>query len=429
MIEPLLQFARHNYNLLVVLAGASLLGIGAGIIGAFAVLRKRALTGDALSHAALPGLCIAFLILRERNLVALLLGALASGVIGIAIISALGRWTRVRGDAAIGTVLTVFFGLGVVLLKVIQNLPGVGSRAGLNSFIFGKTAGMTQADVYVILAAAVACLVLIVVLYKEFQLVSFDAEFANSLGWPVYGIDLLLMSLVAAAVVIGLPSVGVILVSALLIMPGAAARFWTDRLGTLLIIAGGFGFAMGFGGTLLSARFSNLPTGPIIVLTGTAIFAASLLFGWRRGALARLLAHLRFQADWNERRFLTIAFEIMEASEFRRRKVRLTQIWAKGSWEPRHLRRAYHSALSAGLIRNVRKWMFEFTPTGWQHAVELARGKRLWQAFLTEYPEQAGSVVNLASASVDEFVPPATVAELTEKLQSEGRWPREEALA
>jgi manganese/zinc/iron transport system permease protein len=154
VIESLLQSARENYNLLVVLAGTSLLGIGAGIIGAFAVLRKRALTGDALSHAALPGLCIAFLILRERNLIALLAGALASGIVGIAIISALGRWTRVKNDAAIGTVLTVFFGLGVVLLKIIQNLPGVGSRAGLNSYIFGKTAGMTQGDVYVILAAS-----------------------------------------------------------------------------------------------------------------------------------------------------------------------------------------------------------------------------------------------------------------------------------
>jgi len=296
-VESLLQFARENYNTLVVLAGVSLLGASSGIIGAFAVLRKRALTGDALSHAALPGLCIAFLVLRERNLAAMLLGALVSGVAGIAIISALGRWTRVKDDASIGIVLSVFFGLGIVLLKIIQNLPTVGSKAGLDSYILGKTAGMLRGDVYGIAAASLVCLAVIVLLYKEFQAVSFDGDFARSLGWPVYGIDLILMSLVAAAVVIGLPSVGVVLISALLIMPGAAARFWTDRLSTLLILSGSLGFGIGLVGTFLSATFNQLPAGPIIVLTGTAVFLASMLLGFRRGAIARLMQHRRFQRE------------------------------------------------------------------------------------------------------------------------------------
>ncbi len=312
-MNALLQYARENYNTLVVLAGVSLLGTSSGIIGAFAVLRKRALTGDALSHAALPGLCIAFLILRERNLTAMLAGALVSGVIGIAIISALGRWTRVKNDAAIGTVLTVFFGLGVVLLKMIQNMGGVGSKAGLDSYILGKTAGMTRGDVYVILAASLLCLALIVLLYKEFQLVAFDNDFASSLGWPVFRIDLLLMSLVAAAVVIGLPNVGVVLVSALLIMPGAAARFWTNRLSTLLVLSGIFGFFTGLIGTMLSATFDQLPAGPIIVLTGTVIFLASLLFGIRRGVIARLIEHFRFQRQLHQMRIAGDSPEVESA--------------------------------------------------------------------------------------------------------------------
>jgi manganese/zinc/iron transport system permease protein len=297
MAHDLLDFARSNYNALVVLCGVSLLGASGGIIGAFAVLRKRALTGDALSHASLPGLCIAFLLLGERNLLAMLLGALASGIAGIAIISALGRWTRVRDDASIGIVLSVFFGLGVVLLKMIQNMSGVGSKAGLDAYILGKTAGMTRGDVYVIMAAAAVCLTIMIVLYKEFQLVSFDSDFARSLGWPVYAIDLLLMSLVAAAVVIGLPNVGVVLISALLIMPGAAARFWTNRLSTLLWLAGGFGFVIGLVGTLVSATYSLMPAGPIIVLTGSVVFLVSLLFGTRRGLVARLIEHLRFRRE------------------------------------------------------------------------------------------------------------------------------------
>jgi manganese/zinc/iron transport system permease protein len=239
----------------------------------------------------------------------MLLGALVSGVLGIAIISALGRWTRVKEDASIGAVLSVFFGLGIVLLKMIQNMKGVGSRAGLDSYIFGDTAAIVLADVYTIAAVACLCLAVIWALYKEFQLVSFDSDFARSLGWPVYGIDLLLMSLVAAAVVIGLPNVGVVLISAMLIMPGAAARFWTDRLRTMLVLAALFGFAMGLIGTLLSATFENLPAGAIIVLCGTAVFFASMLFGYRRGAIARLLQHWRFR---NELRAMQISGQAPE---------------------------------------------------------------------------------------------------------------------
>lgn len=297
MIPSLIHFARENYNALVVLVGVSLLGLTSGVIGAFAVLRKRALTGDALSHAALPGLCLAFLILRERHLTAMLAGALATGVLGVAIIAALRKWTRIKEDAAIGIVLSVFFGLGIVLLKLIQNMEEVGSKAGLNSYIFGKTAGMLRADVYLIATASLMLLALVVVLFKEFQLVTFDADFARTLGWPVFSLDLLLMSLVAVAVVIGLPNVGVVLVSAMLIMPGAAARFWTDRLTPLLILSAALGFIIGGAGTLLSALFRQLPAGPIIVLVGAAVFVLSMLLGTKRGAIVRLVARYRFQAN------------------------------------------------------------------------------------------------------------------------------------
>ena len=385
MFDSVLQLARENYNTLVVLIGVSLLGASSGMIGAFAVLRKRALTGDALSHAALPGLCLAFLALGEKNLLAMLMGALATGVIGIAIISALGRWTRVKDDAAIGTVLSVFFGLGIVLVSYIQRLPDVGSKAGLTSYIFGKTAGMVRGDVYVILAAALLCLAIVIFLYKEFQLVSFDGGFAQSLGWPVFGVDLLLMSLVAAAVVIGLPNVGVVLVSALLIMPGAAARFWTDRLGSLLVLAGAFGFGIGMIGTLLSATFEQLPAGPIIVLTGTALFVVSLLFGTRRGAIARWISHQRFQQTWHERKRLRETYDAIEAGR-----------QSPGSLAPAQL----------------------------AQAVAAARGQRLWEVFLAEYPELSSSA-DLAAESPREMFPNDLVDALQAKLETAGRWPPE----
>jgi manganese/zinc/iron transport system permease protein len=427
MIDSARQLLGENYLFLVILAGVSLLGAGAGIVGAFAVLRRRALTGDALSHAALPGVCLAFLALEERYLPALLVGALASGILGVAVISALARWTKVRDDAAIGIVLSVFFGLGIALLGIIQRMGSLGNRAGLSSFIFGKATSITGSDVWIILAAAAVCLAVIIVLYKEFLAVTFDADFTRSLGWPVYAIDLLLMSLVAAAVVIGLPSVGVIMISALLIMPGAAARFWTDRLGTLLILAGCFGFLTGVVGTSLSYTFDRLPTGPVIVLAGAALFLVSMLFGHRRGAIARLLAHHRFRRTWQERQLLRTLYELFEAGDFRQRWVARDDLVRLRAWSPAEANSLVQAAAIDGLVEPLPGNRVALTAHGWQQAIEVTRGHRLWQTFLTEYPEQAGSVANLASVSVDEHVPPALAEELQAKLLAAGRWPASEA--
>jgi manganese/zinc/iron transport system permease protein len=410
-----------KYNTLVVLAGVSLLGAGAGMIGSFAVLRKRALTGDALSHAALPGLCIAFLILRERNLPAMLLGALASGVAGVIIISSLVRWTKIREDAAIGIVLSVLFGLGLVLSKAIQNMKGVGAKAGLDSYIFGKTAGMTLDDVTLIFVAAAFCLVAVVLLYKEFLSISFDADFARSLGWPVYRLDLLLMSLVAVAVVIGLPAVGVVLISALLIVPGAAARFWTERLGTLLILAGIFGFGIGLVGTALSASFYLLPAGPVIVLTGTAFFLFSLLFGQRRGLVARVFSQRQFERELGLRQILRVAFESVENQS--QEAFSLDDLLKRKTWSRRSLERLVDRAVQAGSIEPDGHGQYRFTAAGREQALAVARGYRLWEAFLTTYPEQATSTANLASLSIDEVVPAKVVEELTSELRRAGRWP------
>jgi manganese/zinc/iron transport system permease protein len=416
MIEQLLA-----YNTIVVLLGVSILGAGAGMVGSFAVLRKRALTGDAVAHAALPGVCVAFLLLGERNLTVMLIGALVSGVLGIVIIAALSRWTRVREDAAIGIVLSVFPGLGFALSRMIQNMTTSGSKAGLESFILGKTAGMTRPDVYLILAAALFCLAVVLVLYKEFKAVAFDIGFARSLGWPVYWLDLLLMSLIAVAVVIGLPAVGIIMMAALLILPGAAARFWTDSLGWLLSIAGGIGLLTGLIGTVFSALFTVFPAGPIIVLTGAVIFLISMLLGTRRGVIVRLLEHRRFQRDYSQRQLLLATFDV--ATRTGQPQVSAADLLARKSWSPRQVDRLITSAAGSGLIERTQAEEFRFTPAGLARAVQVTRGQRLWEELLTEYPELAGSVANLASESVEQYVEPTIIAGLTARLKAQSRWP------
>lgn len=294
-------FLATHYNTLVVLACTSLLGATSGLVGTFAILRRRALLGDALAHAALPGICVAFMVWGERSLPIMLLGALVCGVLGVLIVSFLAWATRIKEDAAIGAVLGVFFGAGIALSTWISKATPTGSRAGLDSYILGKTAGIIRQDVYLIAGVSLACLVVIALLYKEFKLATFDRDFSRVQGWPTLALDLLLMGLIAVIVVVGLPAVGVVLMAAMLILPAAAARFWTDKLGTMLALASGLGLFIGCSGTLASAQFSLTPAGPVIVLVGSAVFLVSMLLAPRRGTVARLVEQWRFNAWLRER--------------------------------------------------------------------------------------------------------------------------------
>ena len=409
-----------TYNTLIVLLGTGLLGANAGLVGSFAVLRRRALTGDALAHAALPGLCAAFLVVGQRSLPALLGGALISGVLGVAVISGLRRATRVKEDAAIGIVLSVFFGLGIVLSRIVQNTEGVGSKAGLDSYILGKTAGIIAQDVYLIGGVSLLSLLVIVFFYKEFKLTIFDPDFARVQGWPVLRLDLVLMGLIALAVVFGLPMVGVVLMAALLILPGAAARFWTDRLGPLLVLATGFGLIIGLIGTALSARYAGMPAGPIIVLVGTGVFLLSVLVAPKRGALGRVLGTARFRRELAERELLRLAFERTGGGSepFDREAIRPLK-----SWTARRFEGLLEGAVRDGLFESLGAGRYELTPLGRREGGALLRGRRLWEQFLHAYPDQATGLADLSKASVEEILPPNIVAELEAKLRGGGRLP------
>jgi len=281
-VDPHLTFLTQT-NL--VLIGTVLLGVTAGLVGTFAYLRRRALAGDVIAHSALPGLCLAFLLTESRSIVVLLTGALITGVFGAFMMSVLRRVSRLREDAILGTVLSIAYGLGIALTRVIQNHYRDEQGADLESFIIGRAATMLVGDVLQICVAAVSCSLVVVVVFKEFKLLSFDESFCRIQGWPATGLDLLLMFLTAVTVIVGLPAVGVVLTAALLIIPAAAARFWTDRLSHMMWIAAFIGGVSGATGTLLSANLDQMPTGPLVVLTAAAFFVVSWMFAPRRGWL------------------------------------------------------------------------------------------------------------------------------------------------
>jgi manganese/zinc/iron transport system permease protein len=414
-----------SYNTVIVLLGTGLLGANAGLVGSFAVLRGRSLTGDALAHAALPGLCLAFLIVGQRSLVAMLAGALVSGIAGVAVISGLRRGTRVKEDAAIGIVLSVFFGLGIVLSRMVQNTAGLGNKAGLDSYILGKTAGIIRHDVMLIGGVSLVSLVAIGLAYKEFKLTVFDPGFARVQGWPVLLLDLVLMGLIALAVVFGLPMVGVVLMAALLILPAAAARFWTDRLGPMLALASLFGLVTGLVGTAISARYAGMPAGPIIVLVGSGVFLFSVLLAPRRGVLGRAISAWRFRRELQERKLLRLLYEFSEGSlptiiPFDRTD--------ELDWRGPKLNsfdRAVARLLGRGEIRLVPGpgETLLLTDAGLRRAASVVRGQRLWEQFLHDYPEQASAMADLSRESVDDVLPPDVVAELESALRDAGRLP------
>ena len=291
---------QAGYNAALVAIGAALLGFAAGSSGTFLFLRKRALVSDAVAHATLPGVGLAFIIMvslggEGRNLIGLLLGSAITAWIGLLLIEWIPRRTRLAEDAAIGAVLGVFFGVGVVLLTVIQTMSA-GRQAGLESFLLGSTAGMLFQDAIMVAFGGTLAVLATWVFRRPMTLVAFDPAYAAAKGYNVRRIDLMMMGLVMAVTVIGMKLVGLILIVAMLIIPPVTARFWTERSDRVIWIAGAIGGVAGYLGAVFSASAPALPTGPIIVLIAAAIFLFSLLFAPVRGVLASILRHRRFQA-------------------------------------------------------------------------------------------------------------------------------------
>ena len=281
-LGQILHGLLFDYTLRTVALGTAVLGLVSGTLGAFAFLRRQSLIGDAISHAALPGVVLAFMLTGIKGPAVLMAGAAAAGIAGVLLVIAVTRSTRIKQDAALGIILSVFFGFGLMLLTFLQRDPNA-RQAGLNHFLFGQAATLLGGDVLMMAIFGGAALVLLALFWKEFKLLSFDRDFGASLGFPMPLLEVGITLLLVVAIVIGLQAVGVVLMSAMIVAPAAAARQWTDRLGLMVVLSGLFGAAAGVAGTAISGLASGLSTGPVIVLCISAIAVFSLLFGASRG--------------------------------------------------------------------------------------------------------------------------------------------------
>lgn len=357
-MNPFLEalFLQADYNASLVAIGAALLGFAAGASGTFMFLRKRALVSDAVATSTLPGVALAFMIMVAlggdgRNLAGLLFGAAVTAAIGLLLIEWIPRRTRLAEDAAIGSVLGVTYGIGIVLLTIVQTMSS-GRQAGLESFLLGSTAGMLFNDAIIIAIGGSLAVLATWVMRRPMTLVAFDQEYASSLGYNVRQIDLVMMGLVLAITVIGLKLVGLILIVAILIIPPVTARFWTERAQNVIWIAGGIGGVSGYLGAVISASAPALPTGPIIVLVATAIFVFSLFFAPGRGVLAAVIRHRRFQARVHRRQGLLA----LAAQHPIREAYTLRLLGREGLVRPDGVATDAGRAQAAKVSRDERRW-------------------------------------------------------------------------
>lgn len=427
----------RDYNTRVVIFGVAVLGAASGLVGSFMLLRKRALMGDALSHASLPGIGLAFLIssalgYEAKSEATLLLGATISGVLGVGVILIIRHQTRLKEDAAMGIVLSVFFGAGIALLAIVER--SVGSMAGLEGFIYGKTASMRAADAQLIATASALCLIGCGLLYKELSLLCFDEGFAGSNGFPVVWLDIALMFMVVLVTIVGMEAVGLVLIIALLVIPAAAARFWTESMWRMMLWSASLGCLGSVAGGLASALLPGLPSGATIVLVCSLFFFISMLFGVRRGVLVRWLRRIQLNRRVDRQHLLRAMYEQIEdeaeaksredtpmewANLDRKLPILNSVLLAMRSWSRGRLQRAIERAEDDELLRR-RDESCVLTQKGFAEAARLTRQHRLWEMYLIAYAEVATANVDRDADHIEHVLAPEVIDQLEELLDQQG---------
>jgi len=405
-------FSFQDPNVRYVVFGSALLSISSAIVGCFTFLKKKALLGDVVSHAVLPGICLSFMISGSKDPFLLIAGAFATGWLSIVFMDYLVQHSKIKEDTATGLSLSFFFGVGILLLTMIQH-SGNAEQTGLDSFLFGKAAALIGTDLYAFSVIAIIILTIVFLFYKEFKLISFDLAYAQSIGLPVKRIELLLTSITVMAVVTGIQAVGVVLMAAMLITPAAAAKFWTNQLYVMLLLAAAFGAFSGISGAFISYTAPSMPTGPWIVMILSLIAIGSFFIAPEKGILIKLWKQRKIQNQLLEENLLKSFYKI---GEFR-------ADFDKGSSSAQleEIRRFSPSQFKNGLSRLAKQGFIKKTKGQWTLTREgLIKGQRvvrlhrLWELYLTKFLRIAPDHVHEDAETIEHVITP----ELEKKLEA-----------
>ena len=395
-----------DYNTRLVILGAGILGAVCGLVGVYLLLRKRSLIGDAICHASLPGIAVGFFLSIAvggdgRDPWFLLTGAAVTGVAGALSVLLLRRWTILKDDAALGIVLSVYFGLGMVLLSLVQQM-GEGNAAGLEGFIYGNTAGIMAADAWLIAITSSVVAMVLLLLRKEMQLLCFDTSFAASQGWPTFGLDLILLACVLLVVIIGTSIVGVLLIIAMVVIPPAAARFWSDRLSWNLGHSSVIGLLSGILGALSSFAIDRIPSGAAMVLVASILFGLSMLFGTKRGMVWRWLHLRRQRRQADDEHVLRSFYERLESQnrapmprgDLRSESIPLVELAQMKDWSVRRTARVADRLVRSGWMTMSPDKSVALTASGIQQSLRAIRRHRLLEHYFARWAELSPDAID-----------------------------------
>lgn len=406
-------FSFSDPNVRYVVIGSILLTASSAIVGSFTFLKKKALVGDAVAHAVLPGVCLSFIITGEKNPFVLIIGAFLTGWLSLIIMDVISRKTKIKEDTAIGLILSVFFGIGIFMLTIIQK-SGNAAQTGLDQFLFGKAASLVGDDLIVFAIIAVILVLAVYLLFKEFTLVAFDSDFAVSLGLPVKSIELALTTLTVLAVVVGIQAVGVVLMAAMLITPAAAARFWTEKIKVMISLAAIFGAFSGLSGAYISYIAPSMPTGPWIVIVISSIAFFSFFFAPRKGIIYRARNQSRIKRHINDENILKTLYQLGEEEKNFFESRSIDDILLKRKFSRSILTSSLSRLRRQGFLQyQDNKWTF--TKAGKDKGQRVVKLHRLWELYLTEYLRIAPDHVHDDADTIEHILTPELEARL-EKL-------------
>lgn len=418
-----------SHNLLVILLGVASLGVAAGLLGCFLLFRKRSLLSDTIGHSVLPGVALAFIISQQfdstgKSLLALLLGGILFGWLSVQTVQWIIKNTLLREDAAMAIVLTLYYGLGVVLLSVIQS-SATGNSSGLEYYLFGMVASMVQSEAHILLGSAFFAMLVIFLFFKELNLLCFDETFTRAQGFSRRWLDELLMLTTLIVAIVGLQTVGLLLIMALFIIPPATARLWTQSMPLTLLISASVGALGGLIGAIASATIPHLPAGAAIILATAALFGLSLLFGAQKGWLVRYYSYRQLETTLAENQFLRAAFDNLETQqqirllcgrEFSRRLALvpfpLLQTLGGRQWSRQKVQSLATRLSRKGLLIFDKKEHAQLSEKGLDRAIEVAKTHRLTELYLLEHADVAPRNVHQYVEKIEEITTPDIAQDL-----------------
>lgn len=419
-------FSFSDPSIVSVVVGAILLTASSAVVGTFTFLKKKALVGDAVAHSVLPGICLAFILSGTKNPIWMIIGAFLTGWISLMIIDHITTKSKIKEDTAIALILSVFFGIGILMLTNIQH-SGNAAQTGLDSFLFGKAAALVGKDLIVFGIVAIVLIVTVGLFFKELKLIAFDSNYAKALGLPVKALDLLLTSLTVLAVVTGIQAVGVVLMAAMLITPAAAARFWTNDVFKMTLIAAIMGGISGVSGAYVSYVAPAMPTGPWIVIIISAIAIISFFIAPKRGIFARNIQQRKLQRLIMDENLLKELYHLGEKDQDPYRGRTVDEIIEERFFPKKTLKTALRRLRRQGFLE-MKNGYWSYTEAGKIKGQRVVKLHRLWELYLSKYMKIAPDHVHEDAETVEHIITPELEAQLEKMLEYPEFDPHEEKI-